>query len=88
MNVVNTGNFDAVHLHYDQYSDVMSYLDCSKKLITSHYPNLENPEPQYEFLYDLLNRSGSHIVCLSDRIQKNLSVVDVIVQMYLFCLVV
>ena len=70
VNIVNTGNFDAVHLHYDQYSDVMSYLNCDKKLITSHYPNLENPEPQYEFLYDLLNKSGSHIVCLSDRIQK------------------
>ena len=22
VNIVNTGNFDAVHLHYDQYSDV------------------------------------------------------------------
>ena len=62
VNIVNTGNFDAVHLHYDQYSDVMSYLNCDKKLITSHYPNLENPEPQYEFLYDLLNKSGSHIL--------------------------
>ena len=67
---INSGNFDAVHLHYDQYSDIMSHINCDKKLITSHYPNLENPEPQYLFLYDLLKNSDAHIVCLSDRIEK------------------
>ena len=49
---------------------MMSHINCDKKLITSHYPNLENPEPQYLFLYDLLKNSGAHIVCLSDRIEK------------------
>ena len=39
-------------------------------MITSHYPYLENPEPQYVFLYDLLKRSESHVVSLSDRIKK------------------
>ena len=67
---VNSGNFDAVHLHYDQYASIMPSLQCKKKMITSHYPYLENPEPQYIFLFDLLKTSGSHIVCLSDRIQK------------------
>ena len=67
---VNSGNFDAVHLHYDQYASIMPSLQCKKKMITSHYPYLENPEPQYVFLFDLLKNSGSHIVCLSDRIEK------------------
>ena len=26
--VVNDGNFDAVHLHYDQYAEIMPHLKC------------------------------------------------------------
>ena len=69
VNTINGGKFDAVHLHYDQYANIMSYIECDRKMITSHYPYLENPEPQYEFLYDLLKDSKSHIVSLSDRIK-------------------
>ncbi len=69
VNTINTGKFDAVHLHYDQYANIMPYIECNRKMITSHYPYLENPEPQYEFLYDLLKDSQSHIVSLSDRIR-------------------
>ena len=67
---LNSENFDAVHLHYDQYANLMPHIKCDKRMVTSHYPYLENPEPQYTFLYGLLNRSESHIVCLSDRIKK------------------
>jgi len=70
VNEINQGDFDAVHLHYDQYANLMPYLNCEKQMITSHYPYLENPEPQYIFLYKLLKDSGSHIICLSDRIEK------------------
>ena len=66
---VNSEEYDAVHLHYDQFADVMKGIKCKKKMITSHYPYLENPEPQYEFLYDLLKNSGCHVVSLSDRIK-------------------
>ena len=66
----NSEEFDAVHLHYDQFAPVMKGIKCKKKMITSHYPYLENPEPQYVFLYDLLKNSGSHVVSLSDRIKK------------------
>lgn len=69
VNTINGGKFDAVHLHYDQYANIMPYIKCDRKMITSHYPYLENPEPQYEFLYDLLKDSQSHIVSLSDRIR-------------------
>lgn len=70
VNKVNQGNFDVIHLHYDQYANLMPYLKCKKQMITSHYPYLENPEPQYVFLYKLLKDTGSHIVCLSDRIEN------------------
>ena len=65
----NSHDFDAVHLHYDQFANIMPHLKCEKKMITSHYPYLENPESQYVFLYDLLKNSGSHVVSLSDRIK-------------------
>jgi len=66
----NSEEFDAVHLHYDQFAPVMKGIKCKKKMITSHYPYLENPEPQYEFLYGYLKDSGCHIVSLSDRIKE------------------
>jgi len=69
---VNSGNFDALHLHYDNYANVLPHLNCKKKMITSHYPYLENPEPQYMFLYDLLRDCGGHVVSLSDRIKESL----------------
>lgn len=69
ISTLNEQDFDAVHLHYDQYANIMPYLKCRKQMITSHYPYLEDPEPQYVFLYDLLKGTGSHIVSLSDRIK-------------------
>ena len=66
---VNSQDFDAVHLHYDQFANIMPYLKCERKMITSHYPCLEDPEPEYVFLYDLLKNCESHIVSLSDRIK-------------------
>ena len=69
IDTVNEGRFDAVHLHYDQFAAIMPRINCHKKLITSHYPYLEEPEPQYVYLYELLNSSDCHIVSLSDRIK-------------------
>ena len=72
VSTVNSGNFDALHLHYDHYANVLPHLDCKKKMITSHYPYLENPEPQYMFLYDLLRDCGGHVISLSDGIKQSL----------------
>ena len=69
INTVNDGEFEAVHLHYDQFAAIMPKLKCKKKLITSHYPYLEEPEPQYVYLYELLKNSGCHIISLSDKIK-------------------
>jgi len=66
---INGGNFDAAHLHFDVFANIMVHLNCPKKLVTSHYPYLENPEPQYVWIYDEFNKSQSHIVCLSNSIR-------------------
>ena len=67
---VNSQEFDAVHLHYDGYADIMPQLKCGRKLITSHYPYLTNPEREYLWIFDKLKNCGSHIVCLSEEIQN------------------
>ncbi len=67
---VNSQHFDAVHLHYDGYADIMPQLKCDKKLITSHYPYLTNPEREYLWIFDKMRNCGSHIVCLSEEIQN------------------
>jgi len=65
---VNSGNFDAVHLHYDGYADIMEELNCDKKLITSHYPYLTNPEREYLWIFEKFKNAQSHVVSLSDAI--------------------
>lgn len=72
VNTVNSNDFDIVHLHYDQYASIMPSLNCKKKFITSHYPYLENPEPNCLFLYQLLKESKCNIISLSDRIKSEL----------------
>ena len=67
---VNSQEFDAVHLHYDGYADIMPQLNCGRKLITSHYPYLTNPEREYLWIFDKLKNCGSYIVCLSEEIQN------------------
>lgn len=69
---VNSGNFDAAHLHYDVFSRIMPHLNCPKKLNTSHYPFLDNPEPSYTWIYDELNKSDSHVIALSDSIRDEM----------------
>lgn len=42
--LVNNGNFDFVHLHYDVFYYLMPYLKCPLKAMTSHYPYIDTPE--------------------------------------------
>jgi len=69
---INDGSFDVAHLHYDVFSRMMPHLNCPKKLNTSHYPFLDNPEPGYEWIYDELNKSDSHIIALSNTIKDEM----------------
>ena len=66
----NKGDYDVVHLHYDVYASIMPHIKCPKKLATSHYPFLENPEPQYTWIYRDLASCGCHMIALSDNIKK------------------
>lgn len=66
----NEGEFDAVHLHYDAYAAIMPHIKCDKKLATSHYPWLENPEPQYTWIFKDFASCGCHVVALADKIKK------------------
>jgi hypothetical protein len=40
--IVNRGNFDFVHLHYDVFYPILEFLKCPKIAITSHYPYIDN----------------------------------------------
>ena len=42
--LVNQGDYDVVHVHYDEFFDVLSHLKAKVKIISSHYPyiNLRN----------------------------------------------
>lgn len=41
---VNTNNYDAVHVHYDHFYDIMPVLKAKAKIISSHYPYMHNPQ--------------------------------------------
>ena len=73
--VVNAWSPDFVHLHYDQYSGLMSNINCSKKAITSHYPYIDYPgiaeNDGYSWIYEkLVEQDDSYIFGLSDLNQE------------------
>lgn len=41
--IVNSGGFDFVHLHYDCFYTVLDQLTCPCIAITSHYPYIDQP---------------------------------------------
>ena len=71
VDVVNGWDPDFVHLHYDQYSSLMSRINCPKKAITSHYPYIDYPDiaesDGYSWIYDaLIEQRDCYIFGLSD----------------------
>lgn len=73
--VVNEWVPDFVHLHYDQYSSLMSRIDCPRKAITSHYPYIDYPDiaedDGYSWIYsELIKQKDCHIFGLSDLNKK------------------
>jgi hypothetical protein len=58
INIVNNGNFDFVHLHYDVYYVILHHLLCPKIAITSHYPYIDQVEKHksdgYDKIFDFL----------------------------------
>jgi len=69
---VNDNCFDAVHLHYDVFSDLMPFLNSSVKIISSHYPYISNPEHYVSDGYDnqiknIINNSDFYIFASSQN---------------------
>jgi hypothetical protein len=60
---VNSGNYDVVHVHYDVFSDIMTSLNPKVRIISSHYPFINNPEKYGQDGYD---RQISNIVRNND----------------------
>jgi hypothetical protein len=44
LNKVNSNDYDVVHVHYDVFSDLMPILKAKVKIISSHYPYINNPD--------------------------------------------
>jgi hypothetical protein len=57
INKINNGNYDAFHLHYDVFSDLMPFLNARVKIISSHYPFISFPEKYKEDGYDVQIRN-------------------------------
>jgi len=44
VNKINIKNYDIVHIHYDIFADLIKFLKPKVKIISSHYPYINNPE--------------------------------------------
>lgn len=69
---VNDGCFDAVHLHYDVFIDIIDSLQCKTKIVSSHYPYISQPSRYSHDGYDkiinqLINNSNFHIFASSQN---------------------
>tara|TARA_B100000676_G_scaffold114691_1_gene114200 strand:- start:26762 stop:27697 length:936 start_codon:yes stop_codon:yes gene_type:complete len=72
IDTVNSLDSDFVHLHYDVFAHIMPYIKCKNKAVTSHYPYLEHDDKnlQYRWIFQDINTSDSHVICLSEGIKK------------------
>jgi len=68
INDTNIWSPDFVHLHYDEYADIMPYITAPRAM-TSHYPYLDYPAKRsgYEWIFQKFSQNHSHIFSLSDR---------------------
>lgn len=68
INSANAWSPDFVHLHYDEYADIMPYIS-SPGAMTSHYPYLDYPSKRsgYEWIFQKFSQNHSFIFSLSDR---------------------
>jgi len=70
--IVNKYNPDFVHLHYDDYFDILNSINCNKKAITSHYgyfkENFEKYDNNYKKIMTGIVYSNFYIFCISKEI--------------------
>lgn len=73
INTVNNFNPDFVHLQYDNYFNVLNYINCPKKAATTHYGYLEAHYPNYQGYQYIMNgfiNNNFNIFCLSEGIKE------------------
>jgi hypothetical protein len=70
--IVNNHNPDFVHLHYDDYIDILNAINCNKKAITSHYGYFKENFKKYDKFYKKIISgiiyNNCYIFCLSKEI--------------------
>lgn len=69
--LINSLNPDFVHIQYEEYSKISSYIKCKNIATTSHYAYLEQPHkwnPGYKDIFWNTVNSGNRIFALSERI--------------------
>jgi hypothetical protein len=69
---VNSKNYDTVHLHYDVFIDVINNIKCKLKIVSSHYPFINNPNHYQNDGYDkiinqITNNQDFHIFASSQK---------------------
>jgi len=69
---VNSGNYDVVHIHYDIFIDIINSIYSKVKIISSHYPFINNPNNYHNDGYDriinqITNNKDFHIFASSQK---------------------
>jgi len=70
---VNNFNPDFVHLQYDNFFNVLNYINCPNKAVTSHYGYLDAHFPNYggyQFIMNGFINGNFKIFCLSESIKE------------------
>ena len=70
---VNSGNYDIVHVHYDEFWNILNELRAGKVCVSSHYPYIERPEKWAPDAYGVVSNGiceavknhGVHLYCIS-----------------------
>ena len=70
---VNSGNYDIVHVHYDEFWNILHELHGGKICVSSHYPYIERSEKWqrdgygivFNGICEAVKNHGVHLYCIS-----------------------
>lgn len=65
IDIINLGEYDFVHVHYDVHYHILDKLNCKKIAITSHYPYIDNFKKHkidgYENVFNFLIKNNKYL---------------------------
>lgn len=71
IDLVNEGNFDFIHIHYDVYVDIIPKIKNKNISITSHYPFIDNRSEEFDVIFkkmiEYANQKLCYIFTLEDK---------------------